>query len=186
MDHRLLGTWTKVKGDWGNDVITIGNKKGTKNTLEFIYIDLDEDDTAIVKRLTVYARRGKIDLLSIEDEGKEGKKFYMLCKYEFSDPNTLHLILPDPQTVGEAVFRGELKGEAKSIGEADVSPSEDKKGEIDSKKEIKSKDESKEPGSYDIVALTDSPKQIIEYLEKNASKCFKHKTVYKRIGEQVE
>ena len=185
LDQRLLGTWEKVKGNNGDDVMTVGKKKGTKNTLEFVSIELDEDDTAIVKRLTVYARRGKVDLLSIEDQGKEGKKFYMLCKYEFPDPNTLHLILPDPQMIGEAVFRGELKGEAKSVAESETIP-EIKDGKVISVKRDKSNDESNEPGLYNIVGLTDSPKVIIEYLEKNASKCFKNKIVYKRIGKQVE
>ncbi|MEX1098157.1 MAG: hypothetical protein WED34_19090 [Planctomycetales bacterium] len=171
IDRRLLGVWQTNSGEVPPRhqlVIAIAKKKDTRNTMEAVFVGV-YDDTAKIERTTFYSRPGKMDLLSLADETKDGAGHYYPLRYRFRGEDRLELFVPDLDFVRQAVARSELKGECKEFKfrfrAAPAEPGDETSKEAESDEE---KDD-KTCGCH----LTSSPEEIIGFIEKHGEKCFK-------------
>ncbi|MGE3313760.1 MAG: hypothetical protein AB7O26_01505 [Planctomycetaceae bacterium] len=160
-DERLTGIWEIVPpdGEIADEpfIAIVGRKRDTKNTLEFVTVELQKGLGVRTKRMAAYARPGNNSYLSItalpETDSSEKSEFVIL-KYEMPDDKTVKLYFPKTDVLRNAVEAGKLKGKI-----------EQPKGLF-------------EPGGG--VTLSDSPDVIVRFLDENAETCFTDSMTFRK------
>jgi hypothetical protein len=110
VDEDLIGRWRAVKAGTGKETsaVFVGRVKGTKNTLEAVGLELDDEQHVRVQRFRLYATTiGDRRYLSATGE-MTGP--YMFLRYAKPDEDTLHLYLMEAEFVARAIEAGELEG----------------------------------------------------------------------------
>jgi hypothetical protein len=151
VDDGLIGRWRAVKEDADGkeaDQILVGRRRGTKNTLEAVGLELDGDEHVQVRRFYLYATTiGDRRYLSATGE-KDGQA-YMFLRYAMPKKDTLHVYLMNAKFVGQAIEKGELEGKVE-------------------KKET----EGGVQASYETVHITADTAKLRAWIEKHQDECF--------------
>jgi hypothetical protein len=172
-DKRLIGAWEEAdrQKHEGTGVFWVGKKKGSKNALQLVVADLNNEDLTVrTLRATMFVRHGQNNYLSVDmasfmalfDQGKEGPQ-WVFCRYEMPNAKTVNVYGPKNEVFREAVRKGELKGKLLKprpfwlFGFIPLT----------------------QPDGGDVV-LEDSPERVLRFLDQK--KCFDDTpTVYKKV-----
>ncbi len=182
-DARLLGEWipaTESNRD-EQDTYFFGRNHEQKTTLDLIWV-ANRNDEVNSAPLQAYVTVAKNRYISFVYRGKEDNspdaKRAIAYKYEMPDDETLWLWSINREFIRSAIERRELHGIVE-VGTYGQATQLDEHGKPIRSPVVALRPWEQPQGSN--IDLTDSPSTILDFLERNDAKCFRHLDVYTRV-----
>jgi hypothetical protein len=154
IDKQLIGKWSEEHFSLSPDTVALFKPhKGAKNTFEASVPGKPDEKPGIFFTTKINSKR----YMSWKyEDAKTGRKSYMICWYEYTDPDTVKIYPLDESVIEKAIVAKELAGEIR----------------VTKKREK----------MFKTVVITASPDDLAKYLKKHGPKCFFANTplVYKR------
>jgi hypothetical protein len=182
-DARLLGEWipaTEYNRD-EQDTYFFGRNEDAKNTLDLIWV-AKRNERVLSAPFQAYVTVAKNRYISFVYRGKEenspAAKLAIVYKYEMPDDETLWLWTIDRKFIRSAIERRELHGIVE-VGSAAQAAPFDEHGKPIRPPVVALRPWERPEGSN--IDLTDPRCTILDFLERNDAKCFRHLDVYNRV-----
>jgi hypothetical protein len=145
-DLRLLGDWEyEDKGDDKKTEIvklTIKKKPDSPKVLQIV-----ADDGKDIETVDLYLTKiGNDYFASLQNDDKDGKKRYLIAKYELSADGTVKIWVPETEFFAKAVEGKKLKGKIN------------------------------QPSLFKDVLLDETPDNVRKFIKENSAKCFGKET----------
>jgi len=138
IDERLIGEWN-VDGD---SVWKATKSKDVENALD-VDAPKPKGPGHVLVFATTIKSQGYLSIINVKDK-KSKEASYLICRYEFSDNDTVNIRFMKPKALAKAIQEKQIIGEM-------VKKDNDKK---------------------DTPVITDTPEGIARYLEAHADECF--------------
>ena len=182
-DARLLGEWIPATENNRNeqDTYFFGRNHEQKMTLDLVWVAKRNDEvksapfqayvTVAKNRYISFVYRGK-------DDNTPDARRAIAYKYEMPDDETLWLWSIDREFIKAAIERRELNGivEVANYGRTGLF---DEHGKPIRAPVVALRPWERPDGTN--IDLTDPPNTILDFLERNDAKCFRHLDVYTRV-----
>ena len=142
-DLRLLGDWEYQDGEGSEKVkLNVALKKGAPKVLQITADDGKEKETADL----FLTKIGNDHFASVENEESDGKKRYLIARYELLKDGTVRIWVPETDFFAKAVEDKKLKGQVN------------------------------QPNLFKDVALEDTAENVRNFLKQHGMKCFGKET----------
>jgi hypothetical protein len=182
-DERLLGEWIPAKeySRDEQDTYFFGRNHEQKTTLDLIWVAKRNNEVKSAP-FQAYVTVAKSRYISFVYTGKEDNspdaKRAIPYKYEMPDDETLWLWPIDRKFIRSAIERRELHGivEVGSFGQTTLF---DEHGKPIRAPVVALRPWERPEGTN--IDLTDPPSAILDFLERNDPKCFRHLDAYTRV-----
>jgi hypothetical protein len=182
-DERLLGEWipaTESSRD-EQDTYFFGRNHEQKTTLDLIWVAKRHDEVNIAP-FQAYVTVAKNRYISFVYRGKDDNspdaRLAIAYKYEMPDDETLWLWSINREFIKSAIERRELHGIVE-VGADGQATGFDEHGKPIRSPVVALRPWERSQGSN--IDLSDPPSAILDFLERNDAKCFRHLDVYTRV-----